>query len=59
MRDILAFIYEFLEEATWDNGQPVLGNDYVFTVKMIKNPYVAAPAYRGTDTVHQSCGSRP
>ena len=31
-----AFIYEFLEEAKWDNGQPVLGSDYAFTVKMIK-----------------------
>ncbi len=42
-----SFTYEFLEEAKWDNGEPLLGSDYVFTIKTMKNPYVAAPAYRG------------
>lgn len=28
--------YEIRPEATWDNGQPITGEDYVFTVKVLK-----------------------
>ena len=30
--------YELLAEATWDNGSPVTGKDYEFTLKTIFNP---------------------
>lgn len=30
--------YEIRDEAKWDNGSPVTGNDYVFTIKTILNP---------------------
>ncbi len=30
--------YEIKEDATWDNGSPITGHDYVFTIKTILNP---------------------
>ena len=30
--------YEIREEAKWDNGTPITGNDYIFTIKAILNP---------------------
>lgn len=30
--------FEFKPEAAWDNGKPVTGEDYVFTIKSILNP---------------------
>jgi peptide/nickel transport system substrate-binding protein len=30
--------FEFKEDAKWDNGTPVTGDDYVFTIKSIINP---------------------
>ncbi len=32
------FTFEILEEAKWDNGQPILATDYAFTVKALMNP---------------------
>lgn len=32
--------YEIKDEATWDNGDPVTGYDYLFTIKTILNPNV-------------------
>lgn len=43
----LAYTYEILDEAVWDNGQPVTASDFVFTVKAILNPKVDAAAFRG------------
>ncbi len=42
------YTFEIREEATWDNGKPVLASDYLFTLKTIMNPKVggAAPIYR-------------
>ena len=37
----------FRPEATWDNGQPIAGSDYLFTVKAAFNPYVSATGWRG------------
>ena len=42
-----AYTYEILEEAQWDNGQPVLASDYLFTLKALFNPEVRADVYRG------------
>ncbi len=42
-----AFDYEILEEAVWDDGSPVTGHDYAFTLKVINNPHIPAAAYRG------------
>lgn len=43
----VAFTYEFLDEAVWDNGQPVLASDYLFSMKALFNPNVKANAYQG------------
>lgn len=41
--------YEIKPEAQWENGQPVLASDYVFTLKLVMNPKMsnrAAAVYR-------------
>ncbi len=40
------FDFEIREEAKWDNGTPVTGNDFLFTLKCIFNPKVRT-GYRG------------
>ena len=42
----VAYTFELMEEVRWDNGQPVLASDYIFTLKAMLNPKVAAAAYR-------------
>lgn len=39
--------YEIREDAVWDNGEPITGNDYVFTMKTILNPKVNCEPLRG------------
>ena len=38
--------YEIHEEAVWDDGKPVTGNDVEFSIKAILNPKVGAAPYR-------------
>jgi len=38
------FAYEILDEAVWDNGQPVLASDYLFTLKAVMNPNTGGAA---------------
>ena len=38
--------YEIREEAVWDNGSPITGEDVVFTMKALHNPKVKEPGYR-------------
>ena len=42
----LKYELEFREEATWDNGTPITGEDYEFTLKCILNPKVGAQRFR-------------
>lgn len=42
----MALVYEIREEAVWDDGSPILASDYVFTIKVIKNPQVQASSTR-------------
>jgi peptide/nickel transport system substrate-binding protein len=42
-----AFTYRIREGATWDDGTPVTGHDYVFTLKAAFHPLVRANAWRG------------
>ena len=35
--------YEIKSEAVWENGQPVLASDYVFTLKLVMNPKMGGP----------------
>lgn len=42
-----SYTYEILEEAKWDNGEPVTGYDFEFTIKTILNPKVNAAVWRG------------
>ncbi len=30
--------FEFKDDAKWDNGTPITGDDYLFTIKSIINP---------------------
>lgn len=39
--------YEIREDAKWDNGQPITGDDYIFTIKAILNPKVNCEPLRG------------
>jgi len=41
------FYYEMREEANWDDGSPITGHDYAFTLKVGLNPKVEAAAWRG------------
>lgn len=43
----VAYSYEMLDEARWDNGEPVTVYDYLFTLKMVLNPLVNASVWRG------------
>lgn len=40
------YTFEILDEARWDDGSPVTGKDYLFTLKAIFNPLVPTPALR-------------
>ncbi|NUO01150.1 MAG: hypothetical protein HUU01_11105, partial [Saprospiraceae bacterium] len=42
----IAYSLEIHDKAVWDNGTPVTGNDYVFTLKAILNPLVDAARLR-------------
>lgn len=45
--DGMRFDFEIRPEAVWDNGAPVTAEDYLFTMKMVKNPFVSAAIWRG------------
>lgn len=40
------YTYVIREEASWDNGDPITGYDYEFTLKAALNPEVDAPDWR-------------
>ncbi len=42
----MSLTFEIRPEAAWDNGTPVTADDYVFTIKAIKNPKVNAGSQR-------------
>ena len=42
----LRYSFEIRPEATWDNGTPITGNDYVFALKAVLNPKVPAQRIR-------------
>lgn len=42
----MSLTYEIHPEAVWGNGTPITGEDYVFTIKAIKNPKVNSAALR-------------
>ncbi len=44
----MAYTYEIRPEATWDDGTPITGHDYMFTLKAAFNPLVKANAWRGS-----------
>jgi peptide/nickel transport system substrate-binding protein len=43
--DRMSFTFEIRPEAMWDNGTPITGNDFAFSIKAIFNPLVE-PAVR-------------
>ncbi|MCB0585132.1 MAG: hypothetical protein KDD06_07405 [Phaeodactylibacter sp.] len=42
----VSYTFEIIEEAKWDNGQPVTGKDFEFTLKALFNPKVNAANIR-------------
>ncbi len=42
----VAYAFEIQDEAVWENGSPVTGNDFAFTVKTVLNPLVQAQRIR-------------
>ncbi|MCB0527997.1 MAG: hypothetical protein KDC65_05950 [Saprospiraceae bacterium] len=43
----LAYDFEILDEAQWDNGSPVTGHDMAFVLKIIFHPGLPTDVYRG------------
>lgn len=43
----IRYDFEILPEAKWDNGQPITAADFIFTMKTILVPNVAAGIWRG------------
>lgn len=42
----MSLSFEIHSAATWDDGSPVTGHDYAFTIKAVKNPKVNAGSQR-------------
>lgn len=42
----LTYTFEILEEAVWDDGTPITGNDYIFSLKAALHPEVPAQHIR-------------
>lgn len=42
----MSYTFEILDEAAWDNGTPITGHDYVFTLKALFNPKVPSQRIR-------------
>lgn len=42
----VSYEFEIRPEAVWDNGTPITSDDYIFTIKAIKNPKVDAALIR-------------
>ncbi len=38
--------FDMHPKAVWDNGKPVTGEDYLFTLKLIMNPHIPASIFR-------------
>ncbi|MEY4935226.1 MAG: hypothetical protein RIS64_1585 [Bacteroidota bacterium] len=43
----ISLTYEMNDSARWDNGTPITAADYLFSLKIILNPYVNAGVWRG------------
>nr|MBS0037683.1 hypothetical protein [Saprospiraceae bacterium] len=42
-----AYTYTIREEAEWSDGRPVTAEDYIFSIKLALNPYVASASWKG------------
>ncbi len=40
------YVIDIVENATWEDGTPITGEDYLFTLKAIKHPETDAATYR-------------
>lgn len=43
----MAYDMRIREEATWEDGQPITGNDVLFTYKIASHPNVLSPSWKG------------
>ena len=46
-KGMIAYDFEILDEATWDNGSPIIAEDFLFTLKTALNPNYSSP-HKGT-----------
>lgn len=44
-KDKKTVYYELDEDAKWDDGKPIIADDYVFTIKFMRTPGIIAPWY--------------
>jgi peptide/nickel transport system substrate-binding protein len=42
----IAYDFEFLEEAKWDNGSPITANDFIFSTKIAEHPLLPTDVWR-------------
>ena len=40
---LVAYTFDLLEEATWDDGTPITAKDFIFTIKATFNPHYSSP----------------
>lgn len=45
--DVIAYDMRMKEEATWADGQPITGDDVLFTYKIASHPNVLSPGWKG------------
>ncbi len=53
-KDKTQYTFEIHPQAIWDNGSPVTANDYIFTLKVVFNPWINSPGYRNYLSVIES-----
>jgi peptide/nickel transport system substrate-binding protein len=47
LKGLVRFDYEIKDNAKWENGTPITGNDFLFSIKAVRNPLVKADVARG------------
>ena len=52
-KGMVAYDFELLAEATWDNGSPITAEDFLFTLKTTQNPNYSSPHRSMTSYIKQ------
>lgn len=43
--------FKILEDAVWDNGNPMTANDFLFTIKLVTHPGIATPGWKSVVSI--------